>query len=131
LQPSLKVSNERTKAKSLLGVLESVKKRLIRQHVYHRALSPSERGIIHLVERLSVNPQGYPIIKALVGIISKARAWLRPSKYQRAMVAGRELARKNSLAAVGWGLEEAESWALDRSYILFLGWNSLASAWHG
>jgi hypothetical protein len=115
--------------KSLTDTLSKLKIKLIRRRVYNRALTSMERGIVYLVERLKVNPVSFAMIKAITGIIAKARAWIRPSKYARAMEIGKALAQANSLAAIGWGLDEAASWPYDQLYVLFLGWNQLAGGW--
>jgi hypothetical protein len=102
-----------------------LKNTLTRQRVFYMALNRSERSIIHLVLRLDLKPTGRELVRAIVGIMAKAQAWFRLSKYQVALKRGREMAEVNVAAAVSWGLLEAKSWLLEREYVLLLGLNDL------
>lgn len=112
---------------SLKDRLFTLRHQLIRRRLFHRALNNVERGIVHLVLKLDVKLTGNAIINAVKGIIEKARAWLRPSIYERAIAIGERLAEVNVNVALHWGLD-ALSWLEDSCYKLLLGLNALASA---
>ncbi|MEM0118133.1 MAG: hypothetical protein QXV32_06775 [Conexivisphaerales archaeon] len=115
---------------SLKDKLFYIRHKLFRKRLYYRALNNVERGIVHLVLKLDVKLAGKGIISAVMGIIEKAQAWLRPSLYQRAIAVGQRLAEVNVNIALHWGLD-AMSWLEDKCYILLLGLNAIASNWRG
>ncbi|MEM0075599.1 MAG: hypothetical protein QXV84_04540 [Conexivisphaerales archaeon] len=113
----------------LKSSLLRLKKQLMRRHIYSRALTDVERGIVHLVLKLDVKLVSEVIVRTVRGIVEKAQAWLRPTKYQRAIAVGQALAEVNVNIALHWGLD-AMNWLEDRCYALLLGLNALASNWN-
>jgi hypothetical protein len=113
---------------SLKDKLFYLRHKLMQKRVYRRALNNVERGIVHLVLKLDVKMTGRKLISAVMGIIEKAQAWLRPSLYQKAIAIGQRLAEVNVNIALHWGLD-AMKWLEDKCYILLLGLNAIASNW--
>ena len=99
--------------------------RLIKERVYHKALTPVERGIIYLVSKSGFKLTSRLLRRTLGAIFEKASKWLRPSFVSRAMLIGRERAEANVRAALLMGCPSAKKWLDDRAYVLLLGINAM------
>ena len=109
------------------GELVKLRRNLVKQRLLRRALSSVERGILDLVIKLSVKPTSRTLRDTIAAIVEKARSWLRPTVYERAMVEGMRLAHANVSVAARLRLDYARTWMEDRNYIILLGLNSLSS----
>ncbi|HVP24272.1 MAG TPA: hypothetical protein VMS77_10225 [Conexivisphaerales archaeon] len=118
---------ELAEAEELRRQVALLRRKLIRQRVFHKALTPIERGIVYLTSRPGLKMTSELLQGVLKAIISRASLWLQPSFVSRALVAGCKRALANVRTALLMGNKAALSWSDDRQYLILLGIHSLDS----
>ncbi len=103
----------------------SLRRKLIKQRVFHKALTPIERGILYLASNPGIKLTSELLKGILSAIISRATVWLKPSFVTRAMIAGSRRVLANVKAALLMGNRAALSWADDRGYLILMGLHTL------
>ena len=103
-----------------VGVLVEAKRVALRRHVWFRALSLVERGIVDLtVQCVDIIKSG-KLAKLLTAIMGKLKSAMESTVERLVRTIGFPLAEKISCVAVNWGNVSAESWASDASFAAFL-----------
>jgi len=115
-------------ASELRERMSRLMKRLMRERVYHRALTPIEKGIVYIACKPGFKLISPLLRRTLDAIFEKASEWLRPSFVSRAMLVGRERAEANVRAALLMGCPSAKKWLDDRAYVLLLGINAMSAS---
>lgn len=82
-------------------------------------LSRQDRSLYSLALRLKVRFESVDLLRALVSVLKKLQQFGRTAYLE--LRAGVRLAWMFSVAAVGWGNDQARSWRSDQNYIRFLG----------
>jgi hypothetical protein len=113
-------------ADELRSKMKALARNLIRRRVFHRALTPIERGILHLSSREGLMLTSSFLRRTLLAIVEKASAWLEDSFINRVRRIGREKASLNVKAAQLMGHSGA-GWCDDLDYISLLGLNALSA----
>jgi hypothetical protein len=124
-------SGAELEAEELRLRVHRIMRRLIKSRVYHKALTPIERGILYITSKPGLKLTSSLIRRTLSSIFEKAERWLKPSFILRASSVGRELALAYVRAAALMGHRSAESWLEDRNYIILLGVNALGGGGFG
>ncbi|MEM2153037.1 MAG: hypothetical protein QW241_07990 [Candidatus Bathyarchaeia archaeon] len=100
--------------------LARVRLEALRRHVWFKALSSLERGLVDFVIRVVDRPRSLKLIEALARIIVKVKkAMISPLRWLMEQV-GRPLARRISIVALRWGNRSAVEWAEDEGFIRYL-----------
>ena len=94
------------------------------RRVFLRALTPVERGILHLSSREGIKLTSSLLRRTLLAIVEKASAWLEDSFKKRVTGIGREKASLNVEAALLMGHAGAAGWGSDPDYVVLLGLNA-------
>ncbi len=102
-----------------------MKRKLIKQRVFHKALTPIERGIVYLSSRPGIKMTSELLRGILKEIMSRASIWLQPTFFSRALIAGSKRVLANVKAALLMGNREARAWADDRQYLILMGIHAL------
>ena len=97
-----------------------LKTRAIRKRVWFSVLDRVERGLLDLTMRWVDKVRSGRMTETVLRILLKL---VRAMEHDigRVLVAGRELALRVSVLAVGWGNIEAHAWRLDKTF-----WRALA-----
>ena len=114
-------------AEELRSKMKALARNLIRRRVFHKALTPIERGILHLSSREGLMLTSSFLRRTLLAIVEKASAWLEDSFMNRVRRLGRERASFNMKAAQLMGHVGAAGWGDDADYVLLLGLNALGT----
>jgi hypothetical protein len=114
-------------AEELRSKMKALARNLIRRRVFRRALTPIERGILHLSSREGIKLTSSFLRRTLLSIVEKASAWLEDSFMNRVRRIGREKASLNVKAAQLMGYARAAAWGDDAYYVLLLGLNALGT----
>lgn len=114
-------------ADELRSKMKALARNLIRRRVFHKALTPVERGILHLSSREGLMLTSSFLRRTLLAIMEKASAWLEDSFMNRIRRIGREKASLNVKAAQLMGHAGAAGWGSDADYVVLLGLNALAT----
>jgi glycosyltransferase involved in cell wall biosynthesis len=101
-------------------VLVSIKRKALRKRVWFRVLNREERGIFSLTIRCVERIRSVKLAKIVKAIVDKLEGAVKGRVERLMETVGRQLARKLSEIAEGWGNESAESWAGDRGFTRFL-----------
>jgi len=100
--------------------LARVRLEALRRHVWFKALSSLERGLVNFVIKVVDKPKSPKLIWALARIVIKVRrAMMSPMKRLVEQV-GKPLAKKISAIALRWGNRSAVEWAEDEGFIRYL-----------
>jgi hypothetical protein len=112
-------------AEELRRQVASLRRQLIRQRVFHKALTPIERGIVYLTSKPGIKMTSELLQSIMKAIIARASMWLKPAFIPRALVAGSRIVLANVKAALLMGNKEAVRWADDRGYLILMGIHAL------
>jgi len=100
--------------------LARIRLEALRRHVWFKALSSIERGLVDFVIRVVDRPRSLKLIEALARIIVKVKkAMISPLRRLMEQV-GKPLARRISMIALRWGNRSAAKWARDEGFIRYL-----------
>ena len=116
---------ELTEAEELRRQVALLRRKLIKQRVFHKALTPIERGIVYLTSRPGIKMTSELLQGILKAIISRASIWLEPGFVSRALIAGGRRVMANVRAALLMGNRAALEWADDRQYLILMGQHSM------
>ncbi|MGA1975889.1 MAG: hypothetical protein ABSG92_09670 [Conexivisphaerales archaeon] len=114
-------------AEELRSEMKALARNLTRRRVFLRALTPVERGILHLSSREGIKLTSSLLRRTLLAIVEKASAWLEDSFKKRVTGIGREKASLNVEAALLMGHAGAAGWGSDADYVVLLGLNALGT----
>ena len=114
-------------AEELRSEMKALARNLTRRRVFLRALTPVERGILHLSSREGIKLTSSLLRRTLLAIVEKASAWLEDSFKKRVTGIGREKASLNVEAALLMGHAGAAGWGSDPDYVVLLGLNALGT----
>lgn len=92
----------------------------LRRHVWFKALSNLERGLVEFVIRTINKPRSLKLIMVLARIVVKVKKSMMSSLRRLMEEVGRPLAKKISIIALSWGNKSAVKWAEDESFIKYL-----------
>jgi len=103
-----------------LHYLARLRLEAMRRHVWFKALSSLERGLVDFVIKVVDKPRSLRLIEVLARIIVKVKkAMMSPIKRLMEEI-GRPLAKRISTIALRWGNKSAVKWAEDESFIRYL-----------
>lgn len=114
-------------AEELRSEMKVLARNLTGRRVFLRALTPVERGILHLSSREGIKLTSSLLRRTLLAIVEKASAWLEDSFKKRVTGIGREKASLNVEAALLMGHAGAAGWGSDPDYVVLLGLNALGT----
>lgn len=101
------------------SLLAEVKEAAKRKRVWFR-LPKIERGILDLTIKYVKEPRSPRLIDLLKKIVEKIKASLVSPLQRLVEKVGKPFAEKISSIAKGWGNREAESWANDKGFMMYL-----------
>jgi len=100
--------------------LARVRLEALRRHVWFKALSSLERGLVDFVIRVVDRPRSPKLIEALARIIVKVKKVMISPLRRLMEQVGKPLARRISMIALRWGNRSAAEWARDEGFIRYL-----------
>src|SRR5712692_449103 len=118
--------NQTTPVRALLEkpltseTIAGLKTRALRRRVWYRALDRIERGLLDLTIRWVDKVRSGLMARVLLRILVKL-AQAMEQGMAKVLTAGRELALRASVLAVGWGNVQAYAWRFDESFWRALG----------
>ncbi len=105
--------------------LSNIKTQAMRAKILFKALSRMDRAILNLTIKC-VDQVRSPILQnALSSIVSKIKEALENRFIIKAEKIGREKAEKLGNTAQKWGNKKASNWKKDKTFIIYLGVDSL------
>ena len=116
---------------SFLGKLASVRRAAFRRRVWFRVLNRVERGVVDLTMRYVDDVKSSKLARVLTAIMEKLMQATESMAERLVRTVGRELARKASDVAVGWGYSSALAWAWDSGFARYLAVNTGGGACFG
>ena len=97
----------------------SMKRKALRRGVWFKALDQLERGIFSLTVQVVEGVESVKLGVIIVKIMRKlCDAW--NSEFVKRIELGTLLAKRLAAQAVAWGYADAESWASENDFIIFL-----------
>lgn len=105
--------------------LSNIKVQALRAKILFKALSRMERAILNLTIRCVEQVRSPTLQNALSNIISKIMEALENRFLIKAEKIGREKAEKLGNQAQKWGNKTASNWKKDKTFIMYLGVDSL------
>ena len=109
---------------SFLGKLASARRAAFRRRVWFRVLNRVERGVVDLTMRYVDDVKSSKLARVLTAIMEKLVQATESMAERLVRTVGRELARKASDVAVGWGYRSAVTWACDSGFARYLAVNT-------
>jgi len=100
--------------------LARIRLEALRRHVWFKALSSLERGLVDFVIRVVDRPRSLKLIEALARIIVKVKKVMISPLRRLMEQVGKPLARRISMIALRWGNRSAAEWARDEGFIRYL-----------
>jgi hypothetical protein len=107
--------------------LVRIRSRALRSHLWFRALSKVERGIVDLTIRCVTTIRSQTLQNALVNIAYKITSALDDRFLPKAEKIGRKLAESLSNIGQRWGNKMASNWRTDKNFSRYLGVNHINS----
>jgi hypothetical protein len=105
--------------------LLKVKTRALRQKIWFRILSRTERAIMDLTLKCVERIRSRTLEATITNILDKMITALEQRFLAKANNIGREIAEKISEVAQKWGNDSAYLWRFDVSFITYLGISTL------
>jgi hypothetical protein len=116
---------------SFLGKLASAKRVAFRRGVWFRVLNRLERGVVDLTMRYVDEVKSSKLARVLTAIMEKLVQATESIIESLVRTVGRELAKKASDVAVGWGYSSAWAWSCDSGFARYLAVNTGGGASFG
>ena len=91
-----------------------------RRGVWFRMLSRVERGLIDLTIKVVEKVRSFLLARSLISVVEKLLEAMESEVARLMRTVGRQLARKLSEIAQGWGNKAARLWASDLSFVQYL-----------
>ncbi|MEM2638509.1 MAG: hypothetical protein QW113_00655 [Candidatus Bathyarchaeia archaeon] len=100
--------------------LARVRLEAMRRHVWFKALSSLERGLVDFVIRVVDRPRSPRLIESLARIVIKVKMAMMSPLRRLMEEIGRPLAKRISTIALKWGNKNAVEWAEDKGFMRYL-----------